>query len=272
MSHNCECSDYVQMSAKTGIVTINSANSNLNGSGLLGTVLVGGQNGTIIKSIIIKSTNANNLGMIRLFVGKGGQNMLYREIPIPIYPNTPNTPTPTPIWPMLEINLLGNLKLENGTVLLASTQNSETFNIIAEGMDLKYPTILPSVCCNFKEETILVGVGNPTQNKLLNGTGNITPIFTSSIASNGSIINSITVSALQSTHSGMVRIFINNGVDYKLMMEVVIPETTQSSFQQSYKQELKMDFALQAGFSLGATTENSDSFSIVVNATEWIYK
>lgn len=30
MSHNCECSDYVQMSAKTGIVTINSANSNLN--------------------------------------------------------------------------------------------------------------------------------------------------------------------------------------------------------------------------------------------------
>lgn len=270
MSQSCDCNDYSKLSANTGAVTISTANSNLDGTGKLYNVLTGAKQGTSVKSVIIKSIAPTSVGMIRLFIGKGGQYMLYREIPIPTYPNIPTTPTPSPIWPMIEIDLTTTLKLEDGATLMASTQNAESFNIIAEGLDWEYPTELPDVCCNFRQESAVIGVGTPAPNDSLDGSGQIETIFTAG-GSYGANINTITISALQSTHTGMIRFFVNNGSKSILMMEIVVPETTQSAFQPSFKQELKVDFALQAGYSLGATTQNPEPFAITIDATEWTY-
>lgn len=276
---NCNCNDYSLLTANTGIATVSTANANLDGSGTLATVLTAGDNGTIIKSIIIKSRAQTIQGMVRLFIRNAAhtKTTLYREIPIPIYPSTMTTPTPTPVWPMIEINLVDELKLQAGDELVASTQNAQTFNIIAEGLDWAYPSTLPDTCCNFKQDTSVTGQGFvSTANANLDGTGSITPIFTaaSGSASNGSVIKSITISALQSTvQNGMVRFFISPdaGTTYYLMMEVVIPQSTQSSFQPSLKRLLKENFHLAPSYIIGASTQVAESFAITIEGESWKY-
>jgi hypothetical protein len=46
-----------QYTANTGMVKISTANSNLDGSGTLGTVLTGASNGTLIKTVTVKATS-----------------------------------------------------------------------------------------------------------------------------------------------------------------------------------------------------------------------
>src|SRR5690606_8085035 len=116
LAEKCGCNDYSLLTANTGIATISTANPNLNGSGDTVVVVTGDNNGTIIKSIILKLTQATaEPGMVRLFIrNSGGAYALIREIPIAIYPNLITTPTPAPILPMLEIDLLNVIKLKSG--------------------------------------------------------------------------------------------------------------------------------------------------------------
>jgi hypothetical protein len=275
-AQGCDCNDYSQLTANTGVVTIATANSNLDGSGSVGTVLTAAGNGTTVKSIIIKSTAPVTTGMVRLFIGNANNTAaaLYREIPIPTYPQLACTPTPAPIWPMLEIDLVDELKLKSGYKLLASTQNAESFNIIAEGFDWNYPGTLPAVCCNFKQETAVMGLGTvTTANSELGGSGAIVAIFTAPNGTNGSLIKSITIAALQSTHKGMIRLFISpdSGTTYKLWMEILVPQTNQSAFVPSFKVELEEAFYLKATYLIGASTQIGEKFSIIIEGEDWIY-
>jgi len=75
----CECNksmngsnDYSLLTANTGIVTISVANPNLNGTGTLVTLITGAENGTIVKSVIVKAAMPVTTGMVRLFVGPDG--------------------------------------------------------------------------------------------------------------------------------------------------------------------------------------------------------
>ena len=274
-TNNCDCNDYSLLVANTGIATISTANSHLDGTGTIATVLTAGSNGTIIKSIIIKSIAPLVNGMVRLYIGTSNASAisLYREIPIPIYPDLASTPTPAPIWPMLEIDLIEGFKLNSGFKLYASTQNAQSFNIIAEGLDWKYPGTLPFSCCNFKQETAVTGLGSVSAaNTNLNGQGTIVTVYTAPNNTNGSLIKSITLSALQSTNKGMVRFFISHdGTNFSLMMEVYIPESIQSGFTPSFKQLLDVNFYLKAGYVIGATTQNAESFAITVEGEDWTY-
>ncbi len=56
----------IQYTANTGMVTISSANSNLDGSGDIYKVLVGAANGTVIKTVTIKAITSTKKGMVRL--------------------------------------------------------------------------------------------------------------------------------------------------------------------------------------------------------------
>ncbi|HYD22998.1 MAG TPA: hypothetical protein VEB40_16055 [Flavipsychrobacter sp.] len=280
ISVGCECNDYSLLTAKTGIAALSVANPNLGGSGTLATVLTSsGTNGTIIKSIVIKATQATETGLVRLFIrnAAGTVTTLYKEVPIPTNPRLNSTPTPTPILQTIEVDLKEPLILENGGKLMASTQYAQTFNVIAEGLDWEYPAEVPSACCNFMQTKAAMGNGTvSTANTNLDGSGTITTVFTAPAAaagSNGSIIKMITISALQNTHPGMVRLFLSpaGGPTWSLMTEVMIPETSQSGFQPSYKVIIKEDFHLEAEFKIGASTHLGESFAVTVEALSWDY-
>jgi hypothetical protein len=72
-----------QYTATIGQVTISTANSNLDGTGTLGTLISGASNGMLIKTITIKGEDSNTHGMIRIFIDNGTDKSLIAEIEVP---------------------------------------------------------------------------------------------------------------------------------------------------------------------------------------------
>src|SRR5688500_6594870 len=104
-----------QYTANTGIVSISTANSNLDGTGTLGTVLTGASNGTFVKTITIKAAGTVTQGVVRLFITGGGVTRLIEEIEIP-------NQTPSADAPAFEYTLNCDYKLQSGYILKAATQ------------------------------------------------------------------------------------------------------------------------------------------------------
>jgi hypothetical protein len=274
----CANNDFSLLSANTGIATISVANQSLIGDDAV-EIITGAGNGTIIKSVTIKAITPTTTGMVRLFIGTGdgSSKSLYKEIPIPTNPVLQATPTPALILPMFETVLEGGFKLKSGYKLYASTQNAEKFNIIAEGVNWNYadvpvPPAHPLPCCTYLRETANTGLGIVnTANSKLEGGGAVVPIFEADSTTNGSSIMNITIKALQSTHLGMIRLFINDGVNNYLYKEILIPETTQSSNMPAFKHVIESGLKLQAGYKIVASTEISEPFALTVEAADWIY-
>jgi hypothetical protein len=129
-----------QFNPNIGMVTISTANSNLDGTGTLGTVLmagsgtVGSSSGTLIKSITIKAQANTSLGMVRFFITSGANTRLISEVQVPAVIKSASTPS-------FEVKVDTDYVLFAGNVLKASTQNGDTFNIIAEGIDWNYSNV-----------------------------------------------------------------------------------------------------------------------------------
>lgn len=218
-----------QYTANTGMVKISTANSNLDGSGTLGTVLTGASNGTLIKTVTVKATSNTSQGMVRLFVYDGSNNRLLTEIEVP-----PITKSSTD--PAFETTLRLNYILESGFILKASTQNADSFNIIAEGLDFAY--YASSVRPESTNYTANTGVTLITAaNSNLDGSGTMgTDIFSALTAGvsgsgwKGCCINSINIKAQEATTHGLVRIFVQNtgtgAANTFLISEVFIPYNT----------------------------------------------
>ncbi len=113
------------LTSKLGSGIVDTANSFLDGSGVLVPVFTSGANGSVIKSITVKATGSTSQGMVRLFVGNGELNFLYREIMIPAN-------VQTGVVPAFSLVLPGIFRLQPGWSLLASTELSETFNVFAD--------------------------------------------------------------------------------------------------------------------------------------------
>jgi hypothetical protein len=115
-----------------GLVTINTANTARDGSGTLGTVLTGGTNGSRVSRITIQAPGSTTTGMVRLFLSNGTTAFLWREVPVINVTVTASTPGFSYIF-----DLTGEyaLILPATYSLRASTNNAETFNVIAEGGD-----------------------------------------------------------------------------------------------------------------------------------------
>lgn len=64
----CECNDFALFSANTGIALASTANSALDGSGSLSTVVTAALLGTVVKSVTIKAIAPVTSGMVRLFI------------------------------------------------------------------------------------------------------------------------------------------------------------------------------------------------------------
>jgi len=120
---------------RTAIASVSTANTARNGTGTIATVFTAGSSGSRIERIVVVAQATTTAGMIRLFVHDGTTAWLYDEIPV-------SAATPSGTVPSFNANLqaftnpdLMPLTLPAGHSLRASTNNSETFNVIAIGGD-----------------------------------------------------------------------------------------------------------------------------------------
>lgn len=120
---------------KLGVAQVSTANTNLDGTGTLGTIFTAGSSGSRIDSIAIKATGTTTAGMVRLFIHDGTNARLLSEVPVLAI-------TPSATLPAFEVLLTGDtysqlfpIILPNTYSLRASTDAAETFNVIASGGD-----------------------------------------------------------------------------------------------------------------------------------------
>ena len=110
---------------QTAQVQISTANTNRNGTGTIGTLIIGATNGTRVDDIYITATGAVTAGVVRLFISDATNIRLWQEILVTaISPNVT-----TAVWSSTLLNQA--LLLKSGWYLAASTNNAETFNVIA---------------------------------------------------------------------------------------------------------------------------------------------
>lgn len=120
---------------KVGVGQVSAANTARDGSGTIATIFTAGASGSRIDAINIKATGTTTAGMIRLFIHDGTNARLLTELPV-----TALTPSGTlPAWEaQLNTNSMSQVLpiiLPTGYSLRASTNNAETFNVIAIGGD-----------------------------------------------------------------------------------------------------------------------------------------
>ncbi len=254
--------------AKTSFTTVSTANPYLDGSGPMNSLLVANSNGTIIKTIIIKAQESTTQGMLRFFIKNGGGTTLFAELNV-------NTVTDSPRDPAYYNVLSLDYFLQAGDEMLVSTEVGNKINIIAECLDVSYYS-------TFREDTVYytakTGVGYVnTGNSNLDGSGAINTILQvdSGTGISGCLITSILVKGQQTTTPGMVRLFIspNGGSTWVLFAELPIPAITQGATLQSFSREIISfgGLTLQEGYSIGASTQVDETFSVIISSSNWQY-
>lgn len=256
-----------QYTANTGMQTISTANSNLDGT--TGTyssaIITGASNGTLIKTITIKAQTNTTQGMVRLFINDGSTNRLISEIEIPAV-------TKSATDPAFEITIPVDYALESGWLLKASTEKAETFNVIAEGLNWAYYTT------SVRPESTKYTASSGFQvaflaNSALDGTGSLTSAIITG-ASNGTQVQTITIKASVNTTAGMIRLFLFDGTNTKLLKEVPVPAVTKSATAHSFSTVVDFGgkgFALKSGWSIKASTQNAETMNIIAEGLDWTY-
>ena len=112
-----------------GLGQVTAANTALNGTGTIVTVLTGSTNGTRISTVVVNAIATTTAGMVRLFVSDATNHRLVYEIPV-----TANTISASN--PAFTATVTLNIVIPNGYSLRASTHNAETFNVTAFGANL----------------------------------------------------------------------------------------------------------------------------------------
>ena len=129
------CCNFKQIAANTGIGNINQANTALDGSGAIVTVLkVGGLvNGSTIKRITIKAQQSTQEDTIRLFIGANTASFaLLQEISVPV---TTQSATDVSFKFILDLDFC----LAPGFILGAATDIGQTYSITVDSADWTYP-------------------------------------------------------------------------------------------------------------------------------------
>lgn len=120
---------------KCGIGQVSTANTARDGTGTIATIFTAGASGSRIDAINLKAVGTTTAGMIRLFIHDGTNARLLTELPV-----AATTPSATlPAWEaQLNTNSMSQilpLVLPTGYSLRASTEKTETFNLITIGGD-----------------------------------------------------------------------------------------------------------------------------------------
>jgi len=258
-----------QYRAKTGITQINTANTNTDGTGTISNIIKGTQNGVMVKNIFIKALSSTTNGMVRIFVQNDLRTViqLLYEIEIPAI-------TQAAIRPTFEATVPINFTLQNGYTLMASTQNAESFNIIAEGMEWSYYTSAvrqdtTKLYPKFESATV------QTANSNLNGTGVIEIVYTAGATPTykGSSINTINIKSAVNVNPGMIRLYINDTNNSYLFKEIIVPTLNYSGTDKTFNHTLNFedDLDIQAGYSICASTQLSEQSNVFAEGNDWNY-
>jgi hypothetical protein len=114
-----------------------------------------------------------------------------------------------------------------------------------------------------------VGVGQiSTANTNRDGTGTIGTVFTA--GANGSRIDMIDLQATATTTAGMIRLFVHDGTNAYLVVEVPVTAVTPSATNPAYTQQFNtntmtqfLPIVLPTGWSLRASTNNAEAFNVI---------
>lgn len=102
-----------------------------------------------------------------------------------------------------------------------------------------------------------------TANTNRNGTGTIVSVMTG--ATNGTRIDDIYIVATGTTTAGVVRLFISDGSNIRLWQEIIVPAITPSTSVPVFSASLlNQGLILENGWSLQASTNNAETFNILV--------
>ena len=113
------------------------------------------------------------------------------------------------------------------------------------------------------------GVGQVSvANTNRDGTGTIVTVF--SAGASGSRINAIDLKAVGTTTAGMIRLFIHDGTNARLLTEVPVTAITPSGTLPSWEAQLNtntmtqvLPLVLPTGYSLRAATNNAETFNVI---------
>jgi hypothetical protein len=102
-----------------------------------------------------------------------------------------------------------------------------------------------------------------TANSLRDGTGTLGTLITA--GTNGTRVDDIYITATGTTTAGMVRMFLSNGTTNYLIQELIVSAVTASATVPAWSQPINnKGLILQSGWSLKFSTQNAESFNIVV--------
>lgn len=102
-----------------------------------------------------------------------------------------------------------------------------------------------------------------TANTARDGSG--TPVIVFTAGALGSRIDDITITAIAATTAGMIRLFLHDGTNARLWREVTVSLVTPSATVETFRANLSgLALVLQTGWSLRATTHNTETFNICV--------
>ena len=102
-----------------------------------------------------------------------------------------------------------------------------------------------------------------TANALRNGTGTIVSVFTA--GASGSRIDDIYMVATTATTANVIRLFISDGTNIRLLSETIVPIVTPSTTVPVWSNVLlSQGIVLPSGYSLQASTNNTETYNILV--------
>jgi len=108
-----------------------------------------------------------------------------------------------------------------------------------------------------------VAVQVTTANTNRDGTGTIVTVITA--ASSGTRIDDIYMVATGTTTAGVIRLFVHDGTNARLLSETLVTAVTPSTTVQVWSNTLlSQAIVLKTGYSLRASTNNTETFNIIV--------
>lgn len=102
-----------------------------------------------------------------------------------------------------------------------------------------------------------------TANTNRDGSGTLATILAA--GTNGSRVDDVTITAVGTTTAGMVRLFVHDGTNARLLREVAVPAITPSGTVPAFSATLtNLALLLPNGWSLRASTNNAETYNIIV--------
>lgn len=105
-------------------------------------------------------------------------------------------------------------------------------------------------------------------NTALDGTGTLATVFTA--GATGSRIDAINLKATGTTTAGMIRLFIHDSTNARLLTEVPVIAITPAATLPSWEAQLNtntmtqvLPIILPTGYSLRAATNNAETFNVI---------